>query len=496
MSHPSLSEQIHSILAVIDDPVASAKMSPAWWDQAQGLLADHQVEVFERPSANPGVAGNKGASPKQLAFQKAFFEQKHRIYAASGANQSGKTECAAGMCFAKWIRDHARNGDAYWVIAQTHETMRDIPHKTLWKFLPRSMFPANVEYSPRLGFGMISTLHLNLPGGRGKCEIWFRTQDSDLTVFESARLNGVWWTECTREALFDALQPRLAAKGGFMVMDYVPVEGWHRMRLQSGNNPYIFHTRFAMADNGHNLNPGEIDYQRTMMSPEEAAVRIDGKDGAAFGVVFKEFKAEPYNPETGEGGHLVHTRPVPKDAPAWLYIDVGKYTAAILCTVHGDGIKYIADEAYTFGVTVEENVGEINRMLERNGRTIGDLAGVFMDPAAYHFSAANQASVGEQYEMAGLPVQTWIRTNTVGEPAMLDKMRVEFMHKRLMVYDRCEKTIFELQTWKHKTDRDGKVDPNERYEGPNHAIDAVKAWVWMEPTYEQPELFILDAPEV
>lgn len=477
-------EDVWELADAAKSEAARESWSASDWLDAERLLDDHKIELFERPSAQPGVYGNPGASPKQLQIQQTFFARKHRVIAASGGNQSGKTQAIGGMCFCKWIRDKAQDGDVYWVIAQTHETMRDIPQKTLWNFLPRSMFPEGLAYSPKLGFGMISTLHLTLPDNRGKCEVWFRTEESDLLVFESARANGVWWTECSRESVFDALQPRLAARGGFLLMDYVPRESWHRMRIQTGANPYITHTRFAMFDNAHNLPEGEIEYQRAAMTPEEAAVRIDGKDGAAFGVVIKEFSANPYD----QGGHVVPNRLIPADWPAWVYIDVGKYTAALLLTIGEDGNKYVADEVYTLGLNVSENAKLIIEMLQRNGRTLEQVGTPKMDPAAWSFSAANQVTVADQYRAAGIAVAGWVRTASIGEEAMLQKMRVAFMHRNLLVYARCEKTIMELQTWRHKTDRDGKVDPADRYQGPNHTIDALKAWVAEDPVFTQPSL--------
>ena len=115
-------------------------MSSSWLTGARQLIEDNQIEVFERPSPNPGVYGNPGASPEQLEFQEAFFSGKYRILAAAGGNQSGKTTGAAGMTFCKHLRDHARNGQAYWIMAATSQTLRDIPCKTFWQFLPRSMF--------------------------------------------------------------------------------------------------------------------------------------------------------------------------------------------------------------------------------------------------------------------------------------------------------------------------------------------------------------------
>jgi hypothetical protein len=473
-------------------------MGQEWMRDALKLIDDHMIELHERPSSKPGTAGNMGASPKQIDIQKNFFSGKYRVVAGSGANQSGKTDAIGGLCFCKWIRDKSHDGDIYWVISTTHDTMRDIPHRTMWDFLPRSIFPDGIEYSPRLGFGMIPTLHLNLPDHRGKCEVWFKTEESDLQVFESARINGAWWTECQRESIFTSISPRLAARKGWLLMDYVPQEPWHRSRIQDTANKWVYHVRFAMTDNAHNLPEGEIAYQRTIMTEEDARVRIDGGDGAAFGVVIKEFKNQPYNEiDPDSGGNVIYNYPELGDSPRWVYIDVGKYTAALLLTVDSADNLFAVDEVYTLGLNVEENVREIELMLERNGMLPLGVDGYYIDPNAYSFSAANEISVGEQFEREGLPVVPWLRTQHQkgGETAMLNVMRIAFQHHRFLVYDRCEGFINELEVWRHKTDRDGNIDPKERYTGPNHLIDCAKAWVATSPVYTSGELEILDAPD-
>jgi hypothetical protein len=454
-------------------------------------LVDHQIERFERPSPNPGVYGNRGASPEQLAFQKVFEARKHRIYAALGANQCGKTELLGGMCFCKDIRDNAQDGHVYWVVAQRNEDLRNIPAKTIWNFLPRSMFPEGTTYEPKLGFGSVQTLKLKLPDDRGYCEVWFRSEEMDLNIYESARCNGLWWTECSRESIFDALQPRLAARGGYLLMDYVPRHAWLKMRVHAGANPYIHVLRLGMRHNAHNLNPGEIEYQRTVLTDEQFRVRVLGEDGADFGVVFKEFR----NRHTSDNGHICDSFPLPPEWPAWVYIDVGKYTAALLLAVSPEGKKYVVDESYTLGLNVAENAEAIKSMLARHGRSVDRIEKFKMDPAAWAYTSANRENVAEQYHKQGIPASGWTPVQSYGEIAMLDKARVEFMHDRLMVCQRCEKTTMELATWRHKMDRDGRVDPNERYEGPNHAIDALKCWVMTDPTFHQAELQILDDPE-
>lgn len=490
----------------VDDALTDQAVTSRWtdddWRAAEKLLDDHRIELFARPSPTPGVdqrdGGRPGASPRMLEFAEEFGRHDHTVYAAIGANQCAKTTTVGGLCFCLHLRDHAKDGDVYWIVASTTDKMREIPQQTLWEFLPRSMFPAGVEYSPRQGFGAIPTLHLTLPNHRGKCEVWFRTEEMDLIVFESARLNGCWWTECKRQAIFDVIQPRLVARNGWLLMDYVPLEPWHKTRVQVHGHPDIHWQRFSMTENAHNLGPGRIDYLRRIWPAEIARVRIDGQDGGVDGVVIKEFVATAYLPaDPANGGHVIPDTPIPPTDPCWVYIDVGKYTAALLLSVGADGIKRVADECYTLGLNVEENASAILAMLTRNGRAVSNIRDFKMDPAAWAYTSANEVTIGDQYIAQGIPVVGWKRTQTHagGESAMLNLMRQEFMHRTLLVYQRCQATISELQSWRHKTDRDGVMDPKDRYTGPNHAIDGLKAWVADNPVFIDPPLTIYDAQD-
>lgn len=70
------------------------------------------------------------ASPKQLDFQRSFFERRDPdgrrcdIFVALGGNRSGKSYVCGWLCFAKHLRDRAQAGDTYWCVAQTLDGKR------------------------------------------------------------------------------------------------------------------------------------------------------------------------------------------------------------------------------------------------------------------------------------------------------------------------------------------------------------------------------------
>lgn len=486
-------------------------LEPKLLENINQTLVDHQIELIAMPSPCPGTPrqGSQGAGPKQANVVKAFRYGRHvpipnpptddvarrlleigepkfnRIF-AGGANRSGKTVGLWGMCFCPHLRDHAKPKEIYWCIAPNFTKLRQGPHKWLWTYLPRAMFGQRV-YTESLGFGVNPIIELHLPAG-GTCSVVFKTEEQSLESYESDSVSGIAWTEATRESIYDACISRLVDTSGFMLIDYLRDEAWHGDRLEA--NAYAYYQHFCMSDNAHNLPPGEIERARRDMTPEQAAVRIDGKNRAAYGVVIKEFRNEAYRRGDPDSGQLVRPFIVPKNWPKWIYTDVGKYTASLLLTVGPDGRKFVVDEVYTVGEMYDEHARHIDAMLLRNALAREDIAGGrdggspwSMDPAAWNYSPTNQRNLGDLWRSTGLPYNPWVLTATIGERMMLENLRLEFTQFGLLIFDRCRHLIDELMSWKHKLDRDGKIDPKEAYTGNNHAIDALKAWNASKPGY-------------
>jgi hypothetical protein len=488
-------------------------------------IANHQIELYLRPSPFPGEdGGGRGAAPIQLALRDEFFQfeedadgnkhLKYRILAANGANQSGKTE-SLGNCVCEYLRDHAVNGDIFWMISRTTKTMRDIPLKTLWKFLPREMFDGR-EYSPLTGFGQAQTLKLKLPGNRGYVEVWLWTEEMDLIVIESARLTGVWWTECHREALFDALQPRLAAKGGWMAMDYVPMQGWHAQKIripsETTAKDLVYHTRFCMAYNQHNLGPGEVAKQRRLMSKEMAAVRIDGKEGGGEGAVYTQFLAAK---------HVLQPFEIPEDWPRHRMLDWGNrhHTAFLWGTIAPIGFKLDGPEdedgnwwrktfneasdqerlivyrEYTCTQTAvfEQMPVILGKSINKDGTPEKYVGPVICDPAIFKKDQGNMRSIADWYKDGGLSCIPGPRVQKHGEHAVVEMVRMRFVTNTLYFFDGCPMCISNHQSWKYKTNPDGDSTAAEPYEDKdNDTCDALKYWVATKPCYSGPRHDIID----
>src|SRR5688572_26319393 len=113
--------------------------------RAHAMFSERRIELAERR-----------ASPKQLAFQKAFFDRadptgrRCGLFIGLGANRSGKTFACGWLCFAKYLRDVARAGDLFWCVSQNLERSIGGQQRELWEALPRIMF--GTAWDSKIGF--------------------------------------------------------------------------------------------------------------------------------------------------------------------------------------------------------------------------------------------------------------------------------------------------------------------------------------------------------
>lgn len=496
--------------------VADALRTPAarnkpvsWLEQCHQVLADHRIELKMRPSAKPAEYGHPGASPKQLAFVEAFHAHKHRIYAASGANQCGKTVTTAEMCFCKHLRDYAKAGDVYWVIAQTADTIRDIPQQSIWEGLPESMFDGR-RWQPRIGFGHISTLDLVLPGDRGRCTVIFKTEEMNLKRFESSRVNGIWWTECTSEDIFDAVLPRLVARNGWMLMDFVPTEYWHKERIRSADKPDIYSAGFAMGENAHNLAHGAIEFARSHMLERIARVRIDGEDGSEFGVVYPQF-----NPVR----HVVKAFRLPPEAKQslWRCYDYGFRNPSTLlwATILPVGFKFPDDVGgYWNGQEIDHEIILFYREYYRTEQTpkqqakvIKTLSGreryrhrVVADGSIFNRTqvvGSKVTSVAKLLADAGVKCKKARGGRTRDDMiAQVAKVQSWFENDKIIFFDTCPNAIREHQMWRYKNSKN-EVEArkgDEVFEKQNdHTPDAVRYLLQERLTYHTTQAIVESA---
>jgi hypothetical protein len=147
---------LDEIAGILQSPDA-AKLPADVLKRASSIVAEQRIELSERR-----------ASLKQRAFQRAFLNRaddtgrRCDIFVALGANRSGKSYVAGWMCFAKFLRDHARTGDWFWCIGQNLERSVGGQQRELWEALPRRMFGSQ-SWDEKIGFGMHRKVTLLIP---------------------------------------------------------------------------------------------------------------------------------------------------------------------------------------------------------------------------------------------------------------------------------------------------------------------------------------------
>lgn len=451
-------------------------------------LENNRIQGYEIPSEHPGDLrgnthpGNPGATPKQLDIQRRFETGKYRLIAASGANRSGKTVSTFNLCFAKHLRDRAQDGDMYWVIAPDFQSHVKGPMRWMWECLPKFMF-GNRTYNYGNGFGVQKMMTLTLPDQRGKCAVHYKTSEQAHQTYEMVPIHGVYWTEADREFLLDALIARTADFRGFILIDYVPTEFWHRDRIKLNNDPVWFHARFAMAENAHNLPSGEIEYQRRLMGEREWKVRGLGEERGSFGVVYTEYD---------EDVHFIKPFAIPDDWPRWRSIDYGGSapTACIWGTIVPIGFELNGTPTDQERLLVYREYYQMGMNVRYHAENIIALSGtnvyrnpVFIDPHAYDKNPGNERTIAEQYRASGLPCRPWPRaTSRESKAAQVNMVKLRLEDRTLLVFDTCVNINKEFQTWRYKVDAEGNPDERDVYEKKNdHALDAIAGWVASRP---------------
>jgi len=492
------------------------------------VLDFYKPELLMRPSAKPGVPEHPGCSPKQRvvydAILNALTNNSYQRVAAWGANRSGKTKGIIGA-IVTYLRDHAKSGGVGWCISPTYERSVDGAQRELWNTLPRSMFGPKQQWSPKLGFGTIDTLQLILPDARGTFEVWFKYEDQKLKTFEQSMVRWIWWNEAEREALLDAMSVRFVGASGKLFMDYVARFAWQRKRIRTSTSKRHFQIKFWMKDNEHNMAPGEIEDARTTLSAQEAAIRIDGEEGQAFGSVYPQFRPG-IRPDYGP--HQCKPFRLPKAWPRYRCMDYGfRNPNATLWAAMAPREFIIPGrpelprverliiyrEHYTVTQTVAQNAEQIIAMSGNSTERIEDpgdprgyrLSEVFeseryrfdglvtVDPTIYARNQEDGRTIAYHFWRHGLACRPGVRSASVREHGLVTDVRLWFEADMVMFFDTCEMAVYEHEVWRHKQNTDGLAPGSEPFEDKdNHTCDALKELIAERPTFSAPTIRVND----
>lgn len=456
--------------------------------RARALLDAYPIEVAELR-----------ASPKQLRFQQAFFDRRDpegdgrrlNVFVALGGNRSGKSITAGWLCFAKYLRDKAKNGDWFWCIGPTLDRSVGGVQKEIWNALPKGMFKGalrshhawqHVEqhWDEKIGFGAHRKIVLPTADG-GRCLVEFRSADQDPTTFEQAKLTGVWIDERVSEAIFDRLLPRIIDRAGWILYSDIPEQWWQLERLVNAPPAAgVFFQHFTMYDNAANLPPGAIETASALMTEDQRKQRIAGEFMVMEGLVYKEFVDKDHK----EGGHLIDPFRIPDTWPKFRVIDYGGSapTACLWVAIASNECAYAYREYYQPDQSIEKHAAAILTMSgeEEYRKTLMDPHAI--DPPPIYYGAAK--TIARQYADAGIPATGWPYVNVMGEHAMVQRVKFRLEHRTLKVFKALTNFRREFRSWKYVCDSEGRPKAADAYEhANNHLLDCIKGFFGTNPCF-------------
>lgn len=468
--------------------------------EAEEILSNRRIELMMRPSEKPGEENGKqypGAGPKSLDFQHHAREGYLRL-SKKGANRAAKTTTVGGS-FCEHLRDRARDGETYWVIAQDWKKMWRTPQRLMWDLMPRSMF-GGLVWTEGNGFGLREQIAIELPDDRGTVTLAFLNEQMQLDKFESEKVAGVWWTEASREAIYDSLITRLSDSQGFLWIDYLPKFAWLKYRVAL--NPLFKAWSVGMADNAHNLPDGTVASVIEEFRGQEAeiAVRVYGEDASAFGAVYPQFRRDR---------HVVEPFYIDESCPWYGFYDYGFRNPSAFgwCRMLPRGFVVPAEAGPKWGgVELDHEVLVVVREMHRAGLSVEEQAEIILaesgamgaefeydpvaDPSIFNTTLTQYRdgakSIGEAFEEAGLRLKRGARASGPDGHSLVSRVRTWLEHDKVWFFSTCEKSIREHESWRYKEDADGNAPGNEPFEDKdNHSCDGLKELIAENPTAER-----------
>jgi hypothetical protein len=463
---------LNDIAAILASPEAE-KLPPDLLLKASEVFSEQKIELAERR-----------ASEKQRRFQKVFFDRaddtgrRVDILVALGGNRSGKSFVTGWLCFGKYLRDVAKNGDWFWCIGQNLERSVGGQQRELWEALPRWMFGSQT-WDSKIGFGMHRKIALRTSDG-GTCLVEFRSADQDPSTFEQAKLRGVWCDERLPEGVFNRLLARIVDKSGFILYSDIPEQMWQLDRLiEAEPRAGVFFQSYSMHDNAHNLPSDAIDRAAAQMTKDEQRLRIHGEFVVMEGVIYREYQ---------DTMHVCKPFVIPDYWPKYRAIDYGATapTACLWLALAPNESFFAYREHYIRNKSIAENAKLILEA-SRNEQYTRNL----IDPCAYNQQPGMSETIATQYGNAGIkPLSGWPRVNEMGEHAMVQKVKfllegMDSVGPKFNVFNTCINLRREFRSWRYKTDKDGKPLASDAFDdtGPCHLLDCLKGIVAINPTF-------------
>ena len=227
------------------------------------------------------------------------------------------------------------------------------------------------------------------------------------------------------------------------------------------------------------------------MSGHNRARMLEGRWVAAAGSVYPEFD---------ESRHVIPAFDIPSDWPWVVWWDPGYQhpTAIIWAAIAPSGRIYFADEIVQAGRSVEQHCETFAKRAA--GRNIQRVYG---DPHhAFSQTAQSPVTIAQQAEKCGVKMIPGPSCrNSVEIEAQANMVRTGLTEvmadkkPRIMVFDRCQRTIWGFQTWSYKRNADGSIPSgDDRFEDiDDDEMDCVRGIIASRPSFSRPRASVVYA---
>ena len=108
-----------------------------------------------------------------------------------------------------------------------------------------------------------------------------------------------------------------------------------------------------------------------------------------------------------------------------------------------------------------------------------------IDPPPVTYGVAK--TIAAQYAEAGIESTGWPYVQTIGEHAMVQRVKKRLETRKIFIFKTCINTRREFRCWKYMLDPiTGKPKAADAFENDNnHALDTIKGFIATNPTYTQ-----------
>ena len=151
------------------------------------------------------------------------YEKPVALLLINGGNRAGKSEyCGKRMQMLLQSVEKAR----VWLFHSSSQNSVEYQHSMMWRYMPPELKrPIRSEvtyitYNQKNGF---TENKFVLPNGS---ECSFRNYEQDIQKIEGGEVDAAWPSELIPPEWVETLKGRLATRGGFMPVDFTPVEGY------------------------------------------------------------------------------------------------------------------------------------------------------------------------------------------------------------------------------------------------------------------------------